>query len=125
MDSAFGFIETRPAAGPLIFPRGGHPRARPATNRAIPLVLKRIVRNLMLLHVSPDLVPRPRGHGVQFQDVTVPEDIEMVELKDPGLLPRIRLLPAHPRHPHGQLLELALQRHHLAQRAAKVRLGLP
>jgi len=89
-----------------------------------PQLMQRIVGDLMLLDVLPHCLTRPVGHRVQLHHVLISQDIKVVELQDLRLPTRLALLPPQPRDPHIELAQLCLQRFHLANLAAEIRLPL-
>jgi hypothetical protein len=67
MKPAFNFVGPRPASGSRIFPGTDRAGARLATDARILPVMQRIVRNLMIMNISPDLFGVPESQGIQLE----------------------------------------------------------
>src|SRR5258706_10480607 len=94
MDAAFDFVETGPAPGALVFPGGNSLSARLATDRAITLIVQRIVRDLVLAQIIPDCIARPVGHRIEFHNVAAGILVEGIDFQDADASASIRLLAA-------------------------------
>ena len=125
MDAAFAFVEAGPAAGSLALAVGYGTGAGLATDGAVAAGGEGVHGEVVLLDVILHLVARPSGHGIQFDDVAVAEDIKVVEFDDAGVLSRVILLAAQAGDPDIERGEFFLQRNDLAERTAQVRLGFP
>ena len=94
MDATFAFVEAGPASGSLALAVGDGARAGLAANGAVATRGEGIHGEVVLLDVILHQFARPSGHGIQFDDVAVAEDIEVVKLDDAGVLSRVVLLAA-------------------------------
>ena len=82
MDTALGFIETGPSSGAFVFTSGGGASAMGATDGAIAFGGEGVGGNVVLLEVGLNLIFRPSGHGIEFEDVAVSNDVEVVEFEE-------------------------------------------
>ena len=73
---ALGLRRPAPATGPLVLARADRPRAGPAADARIPLVVQRIVRHALLDDPAPDVLLRPGGQGTDLHqaEFLVPAD---------------------------------------------------
>src|SRR5262249_54018059 len=104
-----------PAARTPGFTRGDRPGARRAADRRIAAVVERVVRNLALAHVVPDLVLGPLGEGVQLHDrPVVVVDLDLADVR--AARPLVAAEAGDPRVEPG---EMTRERTHLADLAAE------
>src|SRR5207245_10859616 len=82
MDAALDFAEPGPAAGALVFTIGRFAGARPATDRAIALIVQRVVGNVMVADVVPNGFARPVGHRIEFHDVPADRFVDDIDFDD-------------------------------------------
>src|SRR6185436_4420336 len=78
VNAALHFVEAGPAAGAFVFPVASFFGARPAADRAIALIMQRVVGNLVLAQVFPNRLPGPIGHRVYLHDFAAAIFVEHV-----------------------------------------------
>src|SRR5882724_5773905 len=104
-----------PATGAVGLAGLDRPGARRAADRRVALVVERVVRDVVLAHVLPDLVLRPLGERVQLDDravVVVDLDLADVGAGSP-------LVAAEPGDPGVERREMLVQGLDLAHVAAQ------
>src|SRR4051794_34778389 len=97
------------------FARRDGARARRAADRRVAAVVERVVGQLALAHVLPDLVLGPLGERVQLDDRAV----VVVELDLPDVAARGPLVAPQARDPGVEAGQVARQRLHLPDLAAQ------
>ncbi len=125
VDAALAFVEAGPAAGAFVFAAGGGACAGVAADGAVAAFGEGVYREVVFFDVVLHLVAGPGGHGIEFYDVEVAEDIEVVEFGDPCLFARVILLAAETGDPDVECGEFFLQGNDLAEGAAEVGLVFP
>src|SRR5437763_3187106 len=104
-----------PAAGPRRLVGRDRARARRAADRLVTLVVERVVGDLALAHVVPDLLLGPLGERVQLDHGAV----IVVDLDLAAVRPRGPLVTAQARDPGVERVQVLRQRAHLAHVAAE------
>src|SRR5450755_1526683 len=66
MQTALRLLKTRPPASPGIFARFYGPRAMGAANAGVVAVVQRIIRNVVLVNVTPNHWGRPISQRIDF-----------------------------------------------------------
>src|ERR687894_124208 len=94
VQTAFGFVHTRPATRPGVLARGHRPGTRFAPYAAVTYAEKGVERNAVPPHVIIDLVLAP---GRERRDLGDPE--VLVEGHDRRPRPLLRLVPSDTRNP--------------------------
>ena len=125
VDAAFAFVETGPAAGAFVFAVGSWAGAGLATDGAVAACGEGVHGEVVFFDVVLDLVTAPGGHGIEFYDVEIAEDIKVVEFDDFGFLACVVLLAADSGDPDIERGEFFLQGNDLAEGAAEVGLVFP
>src|SRR5688572_9926261 len=125
MDSAFDFIEARPASGPLIFTVVYPSGAGLASVGSIPLIVKRIIRDFVFVQVGPNRFPAPIGHWVELDDIAPGRFVEGIDLQDADARASVGLLPAQSRYPTIQVRQLISEWQNFSNGAAEVGIGFP
>src|SRR5512132_1939474 len=76
MQAAFGLREAGPATGAGIFSRLDGTGAVRASESRVPLIVQRIVRNVMQLDIGPDVLGRPTCQRIELDqfELRVPFD---------------------------------------------------
>src|SRR5581483_11351153 len=90
-------------------------RARRAADRLVAAVVERVVRDVALAHVVPDLLLRPLGERVELHDrAVVVIDLDLADVRA-----RRPLVPAEAGDPRVERVQVLRQRQHLADLAAE------
>src|SRR4051794_8329018 len=116
VEPAFRLLGVGPAAASTV----GRKRAVGAADRLVAAIVKRVVRQLVLVDVGPHLRLAPVG-----ERVGLPQAVALVERELRREAPRVGLRAAQAGHPAVHVGERALQRGDLADPAARVRVRLP
>src|SRR5262249_34584441 len=118
VQAALGLGKPAPAASALVFTQQHGPRAGPAADARVALVVQRIVGNVVLADEAPDLLLRPVGQRADLHqaEFLVPGD-------DRGLGPVGALVPADCAGPGVHADHRLLQHLHLAIEAALIGIG--
>src|SRR5436190_5687894 len=104
-----------PATRALLLAGLDRARARSAADRRVALVVERVVRDVVLAHVVPDLVLRPLGERVQLDDrAVVVVDLDLADVRA-----RRPLVAAQAGDPGVESMQHLRQRLHLADVAAE------
>src|SRR5712692_3612699 len=101
MNPAFVLGGPSPTAGTLVLAVQDCPRARPATDARVSLIVKRIIRNVVLGDERPHIAFRPTQKRIHFGQIefSIPLDyigfsaiggLIAADSTDPGLIPRDR-----------------------------------
>src|SRR3954465_2910928 len=98
MDAALGAASSGPAAGTLARAINRDCGAGHASNRGIAPIVKRVVWDVVVLDVAPDLLFVPVGEGVQL-----PETEPLIPAELRRARPGARVDPANPRNPAADL----------------------
>ena len=109
MNSTLALIEAGPAAGSLAFAVGNGTGAGLAADGTIASRREGIHGKVVLLDVILHLVASPCGHGIQFNNVEIAQDIEVVELNDAGFFTSLILLSTNASDPNIQFGEFFLE----------------
>ena len=125
MNAALAFIEASPATCPLIVAISDRASARLAADGAVSACGKGVRWEFVLGDVGLNSLAGPRGQGVEFDDVLVAKDVEVVKLGNARRFPCLILLPTQARDPHVERGEFFLQRNDFAKRATEVWLVVP
>src|ERR687886_1779422 len=104
-----------PAARPAVLPRRNRARAGGAANALVPPIIERVIWHVVLPHVLPDLLFRPVGQGIDFDDAAVV--VIQLDLADVGA--GGPLVAPQPGDPGIQAAQHADERAHLADVAAR------
>ena len=102
-----------PPAGSNILTRRNGPRTRDATNARITFVVQRIVGNIELLQICPNVGQTPVKQGTEFLKAIVG-----IELRLSQIFPGRRLVAAQTGNPATLPAQGSPQRFHLADMAA-------
>ena len=125
MNAALAFIEASPATCPLIVAISDRAGAGLATDGAVSACGEGVRWKLMLRDVGLDGLAGPRGQGVEFDDVLVAKNVEVVKLCNARRFPCLILLATQASDPHVERGEFFLERDDFAKRATEVRLVVP
>ena len=125
MNAALAFIEASPATCPLIVAISDRASARLAADGAVSACGKGVRWEFVLGDVGLNSLAGPRGQGVEFDDVLVAKDVEVVKLGNARRFPCLILLPTQARDPHVERGEFFLKRNDFAKRATEVWLVVP
>ena len=125
MNAALAFIEASPTAGPLIVTFRDRTGARLASDGAVSAFSKGVRGQFVLGDVGLNGLAGPSGQGVEFDDVLVAKNVEVVKLCNARRFPCLILLPTQARDPHIERGEFFLQWDDFAKRATEVRLVVP
>src|SRR5882757_270335 len=104
-----------PASGAQVLALLRRPGARRAADRGVALVVERVVRKLVLLHVVPHVFLRPLGERVELHD----RPVVVVDLDLADVAARRPLVAAQAGDPRVEAGEVLLQRQDLAHLAAE------
>src|SRR6516162_10839374 len=76
VQAAFLFDGAGPAPGAVVLAVGHRPRARPAADARVTLVVQRIVRHIILVDEGPDILLGPGEQRVDFDqaELGIPAD---------------------------------------------------
>ena len=125
MNAALAFVEASPTAGPLVISISDRAGAGLAADRAVAACGEGVRGKFVLGDVGLDGLAGPRGQGVEFDDVLVTKDVEVVKLGNARRFPCLILLATQARDPHVERGEFFLERDDFAKRATEVRLVVP
>src|SRR3989442_1735312 len=120
MNAALELVRAGPPAGALLLVGTGRPGARNATDRPVPHVVERVVRNFVVTDVTPDIGFCPLG-----KRLNLPDAVPLGALDLPRAGPRRGLLAPNSGHPRGVRAQHLDQRLDLADVAAPVGVRLP
>src|SRR5207253_10313954 len=120
VDSAFDLVGVTPAAGPLVLVLDHRPRARHAADRRVADVVQRVVRDLVDMDVGVD---PPRVPVDERLDL--PDAVALAPLGPLRVGTRQALLAPDSGDPGGERPQRRLERLHLADVAAAVRIAFP
>src|SRR5665213_1416945 len=104
-----------PATGAHVLALLRRPCARRAADRGVALVVQRVVRQVVLLHVVPDVFLGPFGEWVELHD----RAMVVVDLDLADVAARRPLVTAQARDPRVEPCAVLLQRQDLAHLAAE------
>ena len=125
MDAALAFVEASPTARALIVTFRDRTCARLAADGAVAACGKGVRWEFVLGDVGLNSFAGPSGQGVEFDDVLVAKNVEVVKLGNARRFPCLILLPTQARDPHIERGEFFLQWDDFAKRATEVRLVVP
>src|SRR6266508_4123060 len=120
VEAALGLLGARPAASPGVLARGRLPGAVGAADRGIALIVERVVGDVVVADVVPDLLLGPVGKWVQLPE---PEALVPAELR--RLRASLGVGAPDPRDPAVDRGEGRAHRLDLADPAAGVRVAAP
>src|SRR5918994_4263295 len=120
VQSALGLLEPGPAARPGVLADGRLPGAVGAADRRVALVVQRVVGDVVLVDVGPDLLLRPIGEWVQLPE---PEAPVPAELRRPSA--RLGVRAANAGDPQIDGGEGGAHRLDLADSAARIGVSSP
>src|SRR5215203_1793938 len=120
MQPALGLVEAGPAAGAIILAGARLPGAVGAADRGVALIVERVVGDVVLREVGPNLLLRPVGERVQLPE---PEALVPGELR--RLSAGLGIRAANARDPEIHRGERRAHRLDLANPAAGIRVAAP
>src|SRR6266545_5578423 len=120
MQTTFSLLKSAPTPGARIFiDLHGRSAGRTADGR-ITLVVERVVRDIMLADIFPDLPLGPTGEGINFYETKL-----SVAFNHPRLSARRGLVATNRSNPGAQSGQHFPERLHFSQAAAEIRIALP
>src|SRR5215208_8153544 len=120
VDAALELVRAGPPARALVLAGGDRPRAVDSPDRRVPLVVQRVVRNLVDGDVRVDALRVPVDERLDLPDAVALRPLDLLRVRTRRRLPAPD--PGDPRVVPG---ERALERLHLPDRAAAIDVRLP
>jgi len=125
VDATLAFVKASPASRALVVAIRDRASAGLAADGAVAACGKGVRWEFVLGDVGLNSFAGPSGQGVEFDDVLVAKNVEVVKLCNARRFPCLILLPTQARDPHIERGEFFLKRNDFAKRATEVRLVVP
>src|SRR5215813_10064345 len=120
MKTALGLRRAAPATATLRLTALNHRRARCTANRSVAVIIKWVVRDSVLVDVTPHLTCGPVSQRIYFEQTEL-----SIALNDAGRRAGCGLIATNCGDPCSQSLQRLLQRPDLAQLAAQIGMAFP
>ena len=125
MDATLAFVKASPASRALVVAIRDRASAGLAADGAVAACGKGVRWEFVLGDVGLNSFAGPSGQGVEFDDVLVAKNVEVVKLCNARRFPCLILLATQASDPHVERGEFFLERDDFAKRATEVRLVVP